>query len=187
MSRAMSNLSPALAALAAATLIAACGSSSSSLSSSSASGHQPTHVTRQQMQQDVVRFAACMRSHGINLPNPNSPEQFKSALGGNHSPAFQSAALACGHLLPGGGPGQPSAAHTEAQKAAALAFARCIRTHGFPNFPDPTSNGDLTHEMLANAGINIHQPAAVQAADACVGVTHGFITRAAVARFIAGQ
>ena len=68
-----------------------------------------------------------------------------------------------------------------------LAFARCMRSHGFPSFPDPSSSGQLTHEMLANAGINIHQPAVLQAADACVSVTHGFITKAAVARFVAGQ
>ena len=48
-----------------------------------------------------------------------------------------------------------------------------MRSHGFPSFPDPTSSGQLTHEMLANAGINLHQPAVLQAADACVGVTHG--------------
>ena len=68
-----------------------------------------------------------------------------------------------------------------------LAFARCIRSHGFPSFPDPTSSGELTHEMLANAGINLHQPAVLQAADACVGVTHGVITKAVVARFVAGH
>ena len=68
-----------------------------------------------------------------------------------------------------------------------LAFARCLRSHGFANFPDPSSSGDLTHQMLANAGINLHQPAMLQAADACVSVTHGVITKTAVARFVAGQ
>ena len=68
-----------------------------------------------------------------------------------------------------------------------LAFAGCLRSHGFPSFPDPTSTGDMTHEMLASAGIDLHQPAVVQAADACVGVTHGYITKTDVARFIAGQ
>jgi hypothetical protein len=37
------------------------------------------------------------------------------------------------------------------------------------------------------SGINLHQPAVRQAADACVGVTHGVVTRAVVARFIAGE
>jgi hypothetical protein len=82
---------------------------------------------------------------------------------------------------------QSQAAHSPAQTAAMLAFARCIRSRGFRNFPDPTNSGGLTHEMLAQAGINLHQPALVQAADACVGVTHGIITRAIVARFIAGH
>jgi len=80
-----------------------------------------------------------------------------------------------------------SEAHSPAQTAAMLAFARCMRSHGFPNFPDPTSSGDMTHQMLATAGINLHQPAVVPAADTCVGVTHGLITKVAVARFVAGQ
>jgi hypothetical protein len=41
--------------------------------------------------------------------------------------------------------------------------------------------------MLASAGIDLHQPAVLQAADACVGVTHGVITKAVVARFVAGH
>jgi hypothetical protein len=68
-----------------------------------------------------------------------------------------------------------------------LAFARCLRSHGFPNFPDPNSSGQVTHQMLAQAGINLQQPAITQTADACVGVTHGILTRAGVARFVAGQ
>jgi hypothetical protein len=68
-----------------------------------------------------------------------------------------------------------------------LAFARCLRSHGFANFPDPTSTGDVSHQMLATAGINVQQPAVVRAADGCVGVTHGYLTRAMVARFVAGR
>jgi hypothetical protein len=71
--------------------------------------------------------------------------------------------------------------------AALLAFARCLRSHGFPSFPDPTSSGQVTNQMLASAGINLNQPAMLQVADACVSVTHGLITKAAVARFVAGR
>src|SRR5581483_10991839 len=98
-------------------------------------------------------------------------------------PAFQSAEAACRHLLPDGGAGQ-SAAKSRVRSAALLAFARCLRSHGFPNFPDPTSGGELTPEMVAEAGINLHQPAVLQAGDACVGVTHGILTRADVARAV---
>jgi hypothetical protein len=41
--------------------------------------------------------------------------------------------------------------------------------------------------MLATARIDLHSPAVVQAADTCTSVTHGVITRAAVARFVAGH
>ena len=143
-----------------------------------------------QGQHDAVRFAQCMRSHGLpNFPDPTSPQEFKQSIGASSegSPVSRSAETACMHVLPGGGPPSQSPAQRQAQTVAALAFARCLRSHGFPNFPDPTSSGQITHEMLANAGINIHQPALLQAADACVGVTHGLLTTAAVARFAAGQ
>jgi hypothetical protein len=177
-----------IVAIAAATVIAACGSNSPSRPSVSRSGGR---LTQAQKEQATVNFADCMRSHGVtNLPDPaSSPHEIKPAMNPNstltRSPQFQAAATACQHLLPDGS--LPTAAHSHAQIAAFLAFAHCMRTHGFPNFPDPTSSGELTPQMLANAGINLHQPAVPQAGDACVGVTHGVITKAAVAGFVAGQ
>ena len=180
--------SPLLVAIAAATMIAACGSNSPSRPGTSSSSGR---LTQAQREQDTVNFAECMRSHGVTgLPDPTtSPHEIKPSMRPNstltRSPRFQSAATVCQHLLPDGS--LPSAAHSHAQIVAFLAFARCIRTHGFPHFPDPTSSGQLTPQMLANAGVNLHQPAVLQAGDACVGVTHGVMTKAAVARFVAGQ
>ena len=174
-----------VAAIAAMIVIAACGSNSSS------SGGPPNQRQLQQAQQAAVAFADCMRSHGVsNFPDPTtSPREFKQSLDPTtaHAPAFQPAVSACRHLLPRGGRHSQNPPHTQAQIAAILAFARCLRSHGFPSFPDPTSSGDLTHQMLANAGINLHQPGVLQAGDACVSVTHGIVTKAAVARFVAGQ
>jgi hypothetical protein len=140
----------------------------------------------------AVAYAHCMRSHGLtNFPDPaagerNDKEAVVSALQGISRSRVQAAQTACRHVNDGTpGTGQ-SAAQSQKHTAALLAFARCLRTHGFPRFPDPTS-GQITHEMLAQAGINLHQPAVLQAADACVSVTHGFITRPQVARFMAGQ
>jgi hypothetical protein len=159
---------------------------SSSTPSSSSSGGPPTEAQVQLEQRDATRFARCMRSHGVPIPDPTvAPRAFKNAFD-RPSAAFQSADAACGHLLPPGRPNQ-SPADTPAQTVALLAFARCLRSHGFPSFPDPTSSGQLTHQMVAQAGIDIRQPALVRAADACTGVTHGVITRAVVARFVAGQ
>jgi hypothetical protein len=33
-----------------------------------------------------------------------------------------------------------------------LAFAKCLRSHGVTNFPDPTSQGQLTLEMVNAVG-----------------------------------
>jgi len=177
-----------LAAIAVVSLLAAgCGSSSPSTGSASASSDASSDA---HSIQPAINFTDCMRSHGVSdFPDPTTtPHGFKESLNPStpHSPAFVSALRPCQHLLPRGGSNQ-SPSHTQAQTASFLAFARCIRGHGFPSFPDPSSTGELSHEMLAAAGINLHQPAVVQAADACVGVTHGYVTRTDVARFIAGQ
>jgi len=132
-----------------------------------------------------------MRSHGVSgFPDPTT-RAFKFALtpssGNARSPAFRSGLTACRHLLPDGGPQIESPARRQARIAAELAFARCLRGHGFPSFPDPNSSGELTPGMATQAGINLHQPAALQAADACVGVTHGFLTRADIARAVNGS
>jgi hypothetical protein len=176
------------AAATAAALLAGCGGGTSSHGSSSSA----SHPAQAQTLQAAVNFTDCIRSHGVPFPDPTtSPRGFKSALAPNSalaaSPAFQSAYQTCRHLLPNDGAPSRSAAHSQAQIAAFLAFARCIRAHGFPSFPDPTSSGELTHEMIASAGINLHQPAVRPAGDACVSVTHGYITKADVARFVAGQ
>ncbi len=137
-----------------------------------------------------LAYSHCMHSHGVpNFPDPDSrgqiPKDQVIALDPG-SPQLQEAQRACAQLYPYGSPGQ-SSAQGQAHTATMLAFARCIRSHGFPNFPDPTSSGQLTHEMVANAGIDLHQPAVLRAGDACVSVTHGVITKAVVARFVAGQ
>jgi hypothetical protein len=156
-----------------ALLLAACGAGS------------PT--TAATTQNGLVAYAHCMRTHGLpTFPDPTSSEGIPKDKIPVGSPRFPVASSACKHVMPltGLGP-QETTQQMHSRLAGALEFARCIRSHGFPTFPDPTRSGQLTHEMLANAGINLHLPAVVQAADACVSVTHGLITRASVASFVA--
>lgn len=183
---------------AAALFVAGCGggsshgvadvsSSTSTSTSSSSSGGPPTEAQIQQEQRDATRFAVCMRSHGVSIPDPTTaPRAFKNAFDAQ-SPAFRAGYTSCGHLMPAGHAPNQTSVHTRAQTVALLAFARCLRSHGLPSFPDPTSGGELSHEMLARAGIDLHQPAVVHDADVCTGVTHGVITKAVVASFIAGH
>jgi len=65
-----------------------------------------------------------------------------------------------------------------------LAFAQCLRSHGFPNFPDPSSTGDLSASTIRQAGINFQNPALLTVGQNCASVTHGMITRAQVAAAI---
>jgi len=180
--------SEVIAAAACSILIGACGSSASTTAAGSSQGAGPNNPNSAQVQRALLDFTDCMRAHGVaGLATPG-PGGLKAELAPStpHSPAFVRAFPACSHLLPFGGQ-QATPAQTRAKMAAALAFARCIRNHGFPTFPDPTTTGQLTHEMVAAAGINLNQPAVLQAGDACAGVTHGFITRTTIARFVAGH
>jgi hypothetical protein len=81
-----------------------------------------TPAQRAQVQQQLVKFAECMRSHGVNVPDPTFNGNgagrgfgFRRAFGSvdRNSPAFQSAMKACQSLRPqfgrggGGGGGAP--------------------------------------------------------------------------------
>lgn len=136
----------------------------------------------------MLRFARCMHTHGVNgLPSPvAAPAAFKHSFT-TTTPIYRQALGSCQRLIPGQQNDRQGSGPSHRQLDGMLAFARCIRSHGFPRFPDPTAGGGITHEMLAQAGIDLHQPAVVRAADACVGDTHGVVTRATVRRFIAGH
>jgi hypothetical protein len=99
-------------------------------------------------QNRAVSFARCMRTHRVpNWPDPSSAGAFDKSkltteqLGAGPS-QVQSAQTACQHLLPNGGRG-PNAAQLQQSKAQGLAFARCMRSHGVSNFPDPGSDGRI--------------------------------------------
>jgi hypothetical protein len=145
---------------------------------------------------DAYKQSVCMRSHGVtNFPDPDSSDsngQFQISIhltpSITGSPAFQSAQKACAHLMPGGGSNVnngPSPAAVRAHTEAILAFAACMRKHGFARFPDPNSQGDLSATAIEAAGINLQAPAVKPAALTCTGVTHGQITKADIERAIA--
>jgi len=118
-----------------------------------------------------------MRSHGVPSfpdPGPSGGLQIGPGSGINpESPAFQSAQQACARFGPKGG-GPP--AMSESQRLAALAFAKCMRTHGQPNFPDPsfTAPAGATRVLVLRgmvfafrSGIDPESSAFRQAAAAC--------------------
>jgi hypothetical protein len=148
---------PIIATAALVLLAAACGGAS-----------KPPAASAQQ--NAAAAYARCVRSHGVpNWPDPNSSGVFdKSKLTsqqlGASSSRVQAAQSACQHLLPNGGSG-PNAAQVQQVKAQALAFSRCVRSHGLPNFPDPDSTGRIPDP--ATVGIDQGAPKFEAANQAC--------------------
>jgi hypothetical protein len=127
----------------------------------------------------AVAYAACMRSHGVaNFPDPQISHNGNEvsvkiavpagASGGN--PKFGAAQQACRKLLPGGGPrNQPAV--SPAEQTQYLKAAACVRTHGVPNFPDPTFSGGGVH--IEHQGLNESSPAFKAAVRACESLIPG--------------
>jgi hypothetical protein len=115
----------------------------------------------------TVAFSECMRSHGEpKFPDPNSQGVVGSLIQlgiDPNSPQFQAARKVCAHLANGPEPGgqQSQSQNT----AAALKFASCMRSHGFPHFPDPNSNGSISGS--SSDGINPASPQYQSAQKAC--------------------
>jgi hypothetical protein len=156
-------------------LAAACGGSPGNHvaqlgSTATQSTSTSTPSARSAHQNDAVAFARCMRAKGVpNWPDPNSSGAFdKSKLTtrqlGTGNSQVQAAQSACNHLLPNGG-SAPNAARVQQMRALGLQFARCVRSHGVPNFPDPGSDGRIPDP--ASLGINQGSPKFEAANQAC--------------------
>lgn len=142
----------AVAVVGSALVIAACGSAS-----------KPSTVATSGSS-TAVRFADCMRSHGLpSFPDP-SPGGFDLSGVDTRSPTFQSAHQACAPLQPAStAQGSPASA---SERLAAIANARCMRSHGVPNFRDPTflpSGGNT----VSLEGLDTQSPAFKQAEADC--------------------
>lgn len=146
--------------------------SSASGSAAASEGHEASPASQ------AVAYAACMHEHGIpNFPEPQVSEHgsevaIKMAVpaGVGNNPKFESAQQACRKLLPGGGPGQ-QAPLTPAQQQQYLKAAACIRSHGVPNFPDPTFSGGDVH--IEHQKLNESSPAFKAAVHDCESLIPG--------------
>jgi hypothetical protein len=121
-----------------------------------------------------------MRAHGVpNFPDPQISthgNEVKVAVrvtpGITGNPKFQSAQRACSKLLPDGGPGAEGNHQISPQEQSQyLKAAACIRSHGIPNFPDPTFSGGGVH--VSQKGINLHSPQVRAAEEACQSLIPG--------------
>jgi hypothetical protein len=173
------RLLSAAVTLAAAAMMAACSSSSpkgsaapTSSSARSDSGSQPSSST--------LAFSKCMRANGLpNFPDLGGSgmriEGTGQALSVNgvlvNAPAYRAARQACEKYMPHS---QATPAQAAQQRQRGLEFARCMRSHGVPNFPDPrviSSSGG--NQQVYLPGINPQSPAFQAGAKACGGGPKG--------------
>jgi hypothetical protein len=154
--------------------------STSSSSSSSGAGGGAGSASSASPNSQAVAYSACMRAHGVpNFPDPKistNGSEVKVAIAVNPSisgnPHFNSAQQACRKLLPGGEAGEgPAHQISPREQAQYLKAAACIRTHGIPNFPDPTFSGGGVH--VSHKGLNLDSPQARAAEEACQSLIPG--------------
>ncbi len=125
----------ALAALTLAT-ITGCGGSGGTGSGGSggAAAASPAGGTTQ----DAVRWARCMREHGVDVPDPSDGGPVKITGDGQDAAALDSATKACAAHAPKLDLDPQRQQQVQQQ---VLAFTRCMREHGV-DLPDPQAKGD---------------------------------------------
>jgi hypothetical protein len=105
--------------------------------------------------QKGLAYSRCMRVHGVpKYPDASSSNELPNGLPkvdpqqlGVSSSQFQAAQQACAHLLRNGG--QMTQTQSQQDLNAMLRFARCMRSHGAPTWPDPT------YDSAAGWGFNL--------------------------------
>jgi hypothetical protein len=124
--------------------LTACGSSSSTTNTTAAAGGSTSSSARYQAR---LNLAKCLRSHGVNVPDP-SPNGGPASGGGGgaifraarSNPNFQSAMQACAQYRR---QANPAANLSPAQRARfqqdLVKFAECMRSHNI-DIPDPTTS-----------------------------------------------
>lgn len=151
-----------------ALLAAACGGSSSSAGSGAA-----PNAGRSTASASAVAWIQCVRSHGVpDFPGPDSRGYIPKIVSGQgvgvSDSRLNAARGACQALWPYQAPTQ---AQQHQQLADDLKFAQCMRSHGLPDFPDPTTDpksGRVEFVLsVSRDGFNPHSPQILAKAHAC--------------------
>jgi hypothetical protein len=105
----------------------------------------------------ALKFARCMREHGVDMPDPK-PGERGLVIGGPDMEQADRATLeraqeACQKILRSVRPPELSPEQEREFKERALKFARCMREQGI-DFPDPKfeSGGRMTQALRGSTG-----------------------------------
>jgi hypothetical protein len=82
-------------------------------------------------------------------------------------------AAACSNSPSSAGSGGSPTSGGAAATSSGVAYSRCIRSHGVPDFPDPGSNGQLSKSAIIQAFSQVSQSKAMAAQTACAQLSPG--------------
>jgi hypothetical protein len=148
-------------------LVTACSSGGSGPGVASASGGSSSANAQRNQGKSVLAYARCMRSHGVkDYPDPNGQGELQLNAGPGsdldpNNPRYKAADAACKALLP------PAQAPPAGFKAANLKYAKCMRTHGVSDFPDPKADGTLQIQAEPGSDLDPNNPQYKAANEAC--------------------
>jgi hypothetical protein len=112
-----------------------------------------------------------MRSHGVqSFPDPDPQGGFPPFDGGVSKQTSAAANEACKRLLASSGGGGTGTQGDRQKLAFALTVARCMRSHGFPAYPDPTASGSAgqgSGTRFDGTGIDPKSPQFQSAENSC--------------------
>ncbi len=116
----------------------------------------------------ALTFSQCMREHGVsNFPDADAEGRILISPPGSIDPdsaTFQAADGACRHLAPAGWGDAPDG---PGDAEALLAFTRCMREHGVPDFPDPDPNTGVRNVFGRDSKLNPNDAKVKTAIEIC--------------------
>jgi len=161
----------------AAALVAASLAMSGCGSGGAAEGAGAAPNTTRSFEDAMVSYAACMRDHGVDMPDPTFADSGDGGgkmsiavplaggasgggpVGGPDDATFTAAAEACQSIMDEAQQNMPKmSAEDEAKmRDEALKFAQCMRDHGV-DIPDPTFDGTGAGPAIMKGGADTGPP-----------------------------
>jgi hypothetical protein len=95
--------------------------------------------TEEEVADRALKFAQCMRDHGVDMPDPEvDGGRISQRINAKPGQDVEAAHEACKQYAPSGGPG--SGQQDPQMRERMLAHAKCMRDNGVESFPDPDPN-----------------------------------------------
>jgi len=158
-------------------VVLAVGSTACALPGSSSTAAKKTS---NDSQQSALKWADCMRQHGVQVSDPNTKSGITVGSGSGsdsgpnpEDPTFQAAATACQKYLEQALTDRPQ--NNSALQQRFLSYARCMRQHGIADFPDPSGSGGSISFGGSSAGgdLDPNSPDFQKASQACASILVG--------------